>query len=70
MAFDKRGYFYRNVRANGKVRREFYGRGVFAELAAFLLEEDRLQRAKAAQAKKAHSMNLTAADGLLRALDS
>ncbi len=69
MAFDKRGYFYRSRRVAGKVRRDYFGRGVFAELAALMLDEARARHAKTAEAKKTHLANLTAADGLLRALD-
>jgi len=70
MAFDKRGYFYRSRKVNGKVRRDYFGRDVFAEFAALLLQEAKQERAKRTETKKAHSTSLKAADGLLRALDS
>jgi len=70
MAFDKRGYFYRSRRVGKKVRRDYFGRGVFAELAALLVDEARQKHSKGAESKKAHSTSFKAADGLLRALDS
>jgi len=70
MAYDKRGYFYRSRRVGEKVRRDYFGRGVFAELAALLVEESRQKHSKGAEAKKAHSTSLNAANELLRSLDS
>ena len=54
MAWDQRGYFYENVRIDGKVVRRYYGKGPLAELAAqqVALRKEARQR-DAAQAKAA-----------------
>jgi hypothetical protein len=47
MAWDRRegrAYYYRSVRENGRVRRQYVGTGPLAELAAFSDERDRRER--------------------------
>lgn len=47
MGWEKRGnefYYYRKVRKGGRVRSEYMGRGVYAQLCAKLIENGQLER--------------------------
>jgi len=46
MAWDKRGYFYRSRRVEGRVVRDYFGRGPLADAAAYLLDELKGARAE------------------------
>ena len=44
MAWDRRGFFYRSRRVNGRVVRDYFGKGAIAEMAAHLMNQLRLAR--------------------------
>jgi hypothetical protein len=68
MAWDSRGYFYTAKKIDGRVVREYHGKG---ELAQLIAEEETLARADRAAAREARRAQLAAldvADGALNQL--
>jgi hypothetical protein len=64
----ERGYYYRSWKVNGRVVREYVGRGPAAEMAAQLDEMRREERKAAAAAWHAEKARLDALDGHVAAL--
>jgi hypothetical protein len=63
-------YFYRHVRVGGRPRRDYYGRGPAAELAARLMAEARLAREADAAALRDRARALGPVDRALDELDA
>jgi hypothetical protein len=63
-------YFYRHVRVGGRPRRDYYGRGAAAELAAKLMTEARLAREADAAALRDRAQALTPVERALDELDA
>ena len=70
MTWDKRGYYYRSVKKQGRVSREYYGKGQFVELMAQIHAEQRQARQATAAALKAERQQLADLDATLDRLDA
>jgi hypothetical protein len=64
----ERGYYYRACKVNGRVVRQYVGRGPAAELAAQLDVQERDRRQRAARALRREKRDLDALDADLKAL--
>ena len=70
MGWDKRGYYYRAQKVNGRVVREYVGSGRLAELAAELDQIERQQRMLEHADMKIERDNLDAIDATLEELNN
>jgi hypothetical protein len=64
----ERGYYYRVSKVNGRVVRQYVGRGPVAELAARLDAQERGRRRRKALAQRREKSDLDALDADLKAL--
>lgn len=69
MAWDKRGYYYRSKKVNGKVQREYHGKGHLAELLAQMDEIERQQRQAEQEQWKSEKSEMEALDEQISQLD-
>ncbi len=73
MSWETRGrsdYYYRAYREGGRVRKEYYGRGCDAELAALLDETERQENHDRRERWRAEHDSWKAGDDRLEALDA
>ncbi len=68
MGWDKGRYYTRSKRVNGRVEREYWGRGKTGDLAARLHELERQPRLVEQEAKRARKAELDALDAPLNEL--
>lgn len=69
MGFDKRGYYYRARKVNGRVVREYVGTGEVARLAAMMDDVDRRQRENERSERKALQAEMQALDDAVERFD-
>jgi hypothetical protein len=65
----ERGYYYRSRKVNGRVVREYFGKGVSAECIAAIDEENRMLRALQREAEREAREEVEALDGQVNAVE-
>lgn len=69
MGFDKRGYYYRASKVNGRVVKEYIGTGETARLIAAMDDAEREQREQERSERKALQAELQALDEAVEQFD-